>query len=222
MKIYDNYYDDFYNKKDFIHFKQDRTYVQLLCSFLPDPTNSSVLDVGCGRGYWSKLFHECGVGEVVGIDISYVGLNIARQESPAVKFILANANHLQFEDKTFDMVFCQGLSEFNTYDLSKTRNVVEELLRCLKDNGLFILAVSTNLSGKKRNGWIHHKPNRVVSYLASLGCQIEATYFIDRAVFLRLLGRHSVNSLFSKYLLPIICHITQLPACLVCITRKKR
>jgi ubiquinone/menaquinone biosynthesis C-methylase UbiE len=214
-------YDDFYSKKDFIHFKQDRIYIQKLCSFLPDPRNSSILDVGCGRGYWSNLFHDCGVGRVVGIDVSQTGLDIARQAVPSAEFILADANHLHFEEDTFDMVFCQGLSDYNTEDFSAVETMGRELLRFSKKDGLFVFAYSTNLSGRKRGNWIQHKPEKIKNYLRSLGCQLEAVYIIDRVIFLRLLGRHVFNGVFSKYTIPAICHLTKLRAHLICIGRKK-
>jgi ubiquinone/menaquinone biosynthesis C-methylase UbiE len=214
-------YDDFYCKTDFRHFKQDHVYVQMLCSFLTDLRHRSVLDVGCGRGYWSHLFHECGVGRVVGVDLSQTGLDVARREVPACEFILADAKQLQFADNTFDMVFCQGLSEYNTADLAKAQSVGQELLRCLKDTGLLVFANSTNLSGKSKNAWVNHRKETILRYLTSLNCQIEATYFFDRAIFLRLLGRNVIRKFISDYVLPFICHVTGFPALMVCIARKK-
>jgi SAM-dependent methyltransferase len=213
-------YDSFYSKKDFIHFKQDLVYVQKLCSFLPNPLNSSILDVGCGRGYWSQLFHECGIGRVVGIDISQVALDIARKEAPGAEYFMEDGKDLHFEEKSFDMVFCQGFSEFNSYDLDKTRSTGIGLFKCLKENGLFVIAGTTNLSGKMRGNWIQHKPQTIQDYLRGLGCRIEATYIIDRVIFLRIFRKYAFLGLFSKYTIPAICQLTKLRAHLVCIGRK--
>lgn len=213
-------YNEMYRQHDFIHFKQDRIYIRKLCSFLPDIRHSSVLDVGCGRGYWTKLFQECGVGRAVGIDISRIGLDIARREVPSAEFVLADARHLQFRDNTFDIIFCQGLSDFNIEDLAQAE-AGPELLRCLKNNGLFIFATSTNLTGKKRGTWIQHKPEYIRYYLRTLGYQIEANYLIDRVIFLRLLGSHVFNGFFSKYTIPAICRLTGLRGQFICIGRKK-
>ena len=215
-------YDDFYSRGDFIHFTQDRTYINQLCSFLPDPTHSRVLDVGCGRGYWTRLFLECGVGQVTGIDLSPVAVELAKHLVSEGRFLAADASHLPFEDKTFDTVFCQGLSLYNTVDLPKTRELGIELLRCCKDNGLLVFAMTTNLSGKLKRGFRQHKLESVISYLESLDCQIVVTYFIDRFVFLRLLGRNVFKPLFARYTIPFICHLTGLPGLLVCVTRKKQ
>ncbi len=213
-------YDEMYRQNDFIHFKQDRKYIRKLCSFLSDPGNSAVLDVGCGRGYWTKLFKECGVGRAVGIDISRTGLDIARQEAPSAEFVLADARHLQFGDNTFDMIFCQGLSDFNTDELAKAE-AGTELLRCLKKGGLFIFATTTNLTGKKRGSWVQHKPENIRYYLRTLGYDIEAAYLIDRVIFLRLLGKYVFSSFFSKYAIPAICRLTGLRGQYICIGRKK-
>jgi ubiquinone/menaquinone biosynthesis C-methylase UbiE len=213
-------YDEMYRKNDFVHFKQDRIYIRKLCSFLADPGQSSVLDVGCGRGYWTRLFQEGGIGRVVGIDISQIGLEAARREVPGAEFIEADARHLQFADKSFDVIFCQGLSDFNTPDLSGAE-AGPELYRCLKEGGLFIFATTSNLSGKKRITWMQHKPEDVRIYLRTLGYQIEATYFIDRVIFLRLFGKYVFHSFFSKYTIPAICRLTGLRGQLICIGRKR-
>jgi ubiquinone/menaquinone biosynthesis C-methylase UbiE len=213
-------YDDLYRKKDFVHFKQDHIYIQKLCSFLMDPQNSTVLDVGCGRGYWSKLFQECGIGRVIGIDISSVGLDIARRECEGIEFFLEDAKHLKFKNKTFDLIFCQGLSLYNTTDLSSVRSVGIEFQRCLKDGGLFVFAYTTNLSGRDNGSWVQHKPESISNHLESLGYKIESSFLLDRVVFLRLFGKYAFNMVFADFILPAICRITKLRVCMVCIARR--
>lgn len=220
MEKVTNQYDDFYDRKDFAHFKRDREYVHILSSFLADPGKSSVLDVGCGRGYWCQLFQEFGL-YTIGIDLSLVGLKKARQDTRAGEFLLANASRLPFSDNAFDMIFCQGLSAHNTHDLSEPQSIGLELLRCLKENGLFVIGYSTNLSGKTQHGWINHGKKTIVGFVESLACKVEATYFIDRAVLLRLLGRNATKKVFCDYGLPIACRITGLPGLMICIGRKK-
>jgi ubiquinone/menaquinone biosynthesis C-methylase UbiE len=216
-----NFYDDFYRKKDFRHFKQDRVYIQLLCTYLLNPSESIVLDVGCGKGYWSKLFRECGIGHIIGSDISRTAINIARQFD-SVDFMLSDANHCNFRDETFDLVFCQGLPLFNIDDLLILKILGFEFLRCLKNNGIFVFAWATNLSGKRnKNSWINHKQESIQNYLVNLGYQIEATYLIDRLFFLRIFGRNVDKNIFTKYILPAICRLTKLPVYVVFIVRKK-
>lgn len=214
-------YDAFYLNRDFVHFKQDKTYVRFLVSKLRNLETSSVLDVGCGRGYWSKLIKENRVGRVVGIDISRIGLEMAREAIPDIEFALADATRLPYADQSFDMIFCQGLSIFSIDDLSTVKTTGLELLRCLKDDGIFVFAYATNLSGKMKSSWFHHRQSAVVDYFRSLGCSIANIYLVERLIMLRLFGRLAINSIFLKHALPVVCRITGLPICLVVIAVKR-
>jgi len=213
-------YDAMYPDRDFVHFSQDEKYVRFLVSKLRNPETSSVLDVGCGRGYWSRLFKENGVGHVVGIDVSQVGLRTAREAISDVEFALADATRLPYADQSFDMMFCQGLCIFATDDLSTIKTDALELLRCLKDDGLFFFASATNLSGKWKGSWLQHKQSTVVDFFRSLGCDIVDVYLVERLIMLRLFGRFAITNNLLKHALPIVCCITGLPICLVVIARK--
>ena len=214
-------YDAFYSTRDFVHFKQDKIYVRFLVSKLRNPETSSVLDVGCGRGYWSRLLKENRVGHVVGIDISQTGLRMAREAIPDIELTLADGTELPYADQSFDMIFCQGLSIFSIGDLSKVKTAGLELLRCLKDDGIFVFAYATNLSGKMKGNWYHHKQSTIVDYFPNLGCNIASIYLVERLVMLRLFGKLAITSIFLKHALPVVCRITGLPICLVVIAGKR-
>lgn len=215
------YYDDFYTKNDFVHFQQDLLYIKFLSCLISDRSKKVILDVGCGRGYWSNLFYINGISNVVGIDISLVGLKNARSNSPHINFVLCDARFLAFKDESFDLIFCQGLSLFNTENLEETKQLGFELIRCLKKSGYFVFASSTNLSGKLTKGWQNHKINYVKNYIYSLGCNIEGTYLFDRRIFLKIFGNMAFKSIFSKAIMPVVCSITRLPASLVCVAKKR-
>ena len=214
-------YDAFYLNRDFVHFKQDKIYVRFLVSKLRNLETSSVLDVGCGRGYWSKLFKENRVGHVVGIDISQIGLKMAREAIPDTEFTLADATRLPYADQSFDMIFCQGLSIFSIDDLSKVKTTGLELLRCLRDDGILVFAYATNLSGKMKGSWFQHRQSAIVDYFPSLGCNIANIYLVERLIMLRLFGKLAINNIFLKHTLPVVCRITGLPICLVVIAGKR-
>jgi ubiquinone/menaquinone biosynthesis C-methylase UbiE len=213
-------YDAFYLNRDFVHFEQDKIYIRFLVSKLRNLETSYVLDVGCGRGYWSELFKENRLGHVVGIDISQTGLKIGRESSPDIEFTLADATKLPYADKSFDMIFCQGLSIFSIDDLSKVKTTGLELFRCLKDDGIFVFAYVTNLSGKMKGSWFQHKQSSIVDYFPSLGCNIVNIYLVERFIMLKLFGKLAINNIFLKHTLPLVCRITGLPICLVVIAVK--
>lgn len=98
-----------------------------------------VLDVACGTGdVTAKLFDQgCAV---TGVDLSEEMMDIARQKVPEATYILANAEHLPFEDSTFDAVACAfGVRNFVHLEVG-----LREMLRVLKPGGkLVILELAT-------------------------------------------------------------------------------
>ena len=65
--------------------------------------NLTVLDVGCGNGYFTSNFSK--FSYTVGLDYSRFMLSI----NPCNKLIQSSALSLPFKDNTFDLVFCSNL-----------------------------------------------------------------------------------------------------------------
>ena len=65
----------------------------------------SVLDVGCGIGTLSNLFHQCGA-IVTGIDVSLESIQVARQRYPDIRFIHGDFCEGYFGE--YDLVFAFG------------------------------------------------------------------------------------------------------------------
>ncbi len=67
----------------------------------------SVLDMGCGAGFFSLLAKEMGAGYVLGVDVSQKQIDIARENAAMlhadIEFIKADVTALQL-DKRFDVV----------------------------------------------------------------------------------------------------------------------
>lgn len=57
----------------------------------PLTSRTRVLDVGCGNGYTASVFSDLGC-EVVGIDLSDSGIEVARRQFPKVRFELLAAD----------------------------------------------------------------------------------------------------------------------------------
>jgi ubiquinone/menaquinone biosynthesis C-methylase UbiE len=60
---------------------------------------ASVLDVGCGIGYLSRLFLR-----YIGVDLDIEGLRIAKRLFPSRDYLCASATHLPFRDNSFDTI----------------------------------------------------------------------------------------------------------------------
>lgn len=78
----------------------DREFI-LLRNLLKTGKEGSLLDVGCGTGYFSRRFARLGLS-VTGIDPDPEALNFARQQGGDIHYLHGNAMELPFHDNAFD------------------------------------------------------------------------------------------------------------------------
>lgn len=115
-----------------------------------------VLEVGCGRGSLSSHFasngHECHL-----LDISETVINTAKtifkKNNHDAHFYVGDANALEFEEDTFDVIVSIGLLEhFESLD-----EIINEQYRVLKKNGILInYVVPENLENVQKDfNWIN-------------------------------------------------------------------
>lgn len=101
-------------------------------------SGSRILDIGTGTGKQAFAFAKTG-HEVVGIDLSEDMLNVAKRKNKYenVKFQIADAAHLPFEDKRFD-VCCVS---FALHDMLATirEKALKEMSRVTKPNGMVVI-----------------------------------------------------------------------------------
>jgi SAM-dependent methyltransferase len=78
------------------------TEFRLLCELLRCERGKSLLDVGCGTGYFTRRFaREAGL-QVVGLDPNSRWLDFARAHAGGEQYCLGSALCLPFADKSFD------------------------------------------------------------------------------------------------------------------------
>jgi SAM-dependent methyltransferase len=77
----------------------------LLRSMLRPDADSSLLDVGCGTGHFTRAFAARATGAVVGLDPNLAWLAYARAHS-AASYVAGRAELLPFPDKSFDFSIC--------------------------------------------------------------------------------------------------------------------
>jgi 2-polyprenyl-3-methyl-5-hydroxy-6-metoxy-1,4-benzoquinol methylase len=110
------------------------------------PRGASVLDAGCGNGYFAQKLHEKGF-EVCGMDLEESGVVQARKLCPDVQFQVGSL----YDDigrlfkRQFDAVVSLEVIE-HLYD---PRRFVDKMHECLVPSGLFIL--STPYHGYLKN-----------------------------------------------------------------------
>jgi ubiquinone/menaquinone biosynthesis C-methylase UbiE len=104
---------------------------------LEDPI--SVLDVGCGTGWFAVQLHtRLPNSTICGIDISAQMIHLARQKSsslPNVHFKVGDAQKIDYPSETFDYITC--IHSFRHY--SDPSAALREFYRVLKREGTLLL-----------------------------------------------------------------------------------
>lgn len=79
----------------------EREY-RLVCRGLEMRAGTSLLDVGCGTGWFTRRFARAGLA-VTGLDLDREALAFARERSPGgIAFVQGDARRLPFADRSFD------------------------------------------------------------------------------------------------------------------------
>lgn len=116
----------------------DSGYEHALQSLQIKP-NQTLLDIGCGTGYFSDLAHKQGV-DVTGIDASEELIKQAKKRNSEIKFSSGEMEELPFEDNAFDFV-----CGFNSYQYAADlKNALSEAKRTLKDKGKLVVMIWGN------------------------------------------------------------------------------
>jgi 2-polyprenyl-3-methyl-5-hydroxy-6-metoxy-1,4-benzoquinol methylase len=116
---------------------------EILLAEAPPPCR--VLDLGCGNGFSANQLSELGY-EVIGVDSSESGIEIARKAYPKVKFVVDSAyNDLAAKYGRFQAVTSLEVIE-HCYD---PRKFAERLYEVLEPGGLGI--ISTPYHGYLKN-----------------------------------------------------------------------
>ena len=79
----------------------------LLCQLIQPINNSSLLDVGCGSGYFSRKFADYGLN-VTGIDPDQAMINFAISQNSDIHYIIGDALALPFNKSEFD--YCNAIT----------------------------------------------------------------------------------------------------------------
>jgi ubiquinone/menaquinone biosynthesis C-methylase UbiE len=79
----------------------------LLMKLIQPIANQSLLDVGCGTGYFTQRFNDAGL-RVCGIDPDNAMLQYAKSKNKEIEYLQANAYDLPFDDASFD--YCTAIT----------------------------------------------------------------------------------------------------------------
>ena len=150
-----------------------------------DMTGMTVLDLGCGYGWYTDYFRSIGA-DVVGVDGAEDMLRIARERYPHSIFEMCNiARTFPFADASFDLVFCNQV----LMDIEDIDPVFAECHRILKPRGTLYYSIVhpafyASRWLKDEHGLDHAKA--VASYLTP--CALTNTFWGETTHFHRPLS----------------------------------
>lgn len=96
----------------------------------------SVLDIGCGTGYFLSLLAPYDV-VLTGADIAASQLEVAKRYLPTATYAVAGMEALPFEDASFDYVVANNSVQFSP----DTHKALNEIYRVLKPGGKFVVTL---------------------------------------------------------------------------------
>lgn len=109
----------------------------------------AVLDVGCGEGQIARALAATGC-TVTGIDPTQRNLDVARERGGGPTYVLAGADTIPFDDRSFDaVVACLVFEHIDGLDAA-----VSEVARVLRPGGRFAFFLNHPLLQTPGSGWI--------------------------------------------------------------------
>ncbi len=105
------------------------------------PNGASVLDIGCGIGILMERLKNEKKCNVFGLDISKIAIEEVNKKG--MPGIVANVNNIPFPSNTFDVVIATEVLEH----LRRPKNLFKQIIKILKDSGLFIVSTPYNALG---------------------------------------------------------------------------
>ena len=134
-----------------------RPFIKALVKRAKLKKNHRLLDAGCGQGFFTSLFADCGL-QTLGVDISVEGISQAKKihGRGGVEFEVGDVYNLPYEGM-FDCVYTRSCSLYNRSNFADDHSVSDALLKYVKPGGVLIFDYYSNLClRKKSESWIYH------------------------------------------------------------------
>jgi len=150
----------------------------ILKGLLSGTSGKKALDIGTGRGHFALYLAKLGF-DVTGVDISDKMIHHAKchaeEKKLGVNFLVGDAEHLQFDDNTFDVVVSRNL----LWTLPSPKKALKEWRRVMKPEAN--LVVSDGLWMNYTWARLHHLGWRILNGLSNRSGFISARFFCTYA-----------------------------------------
>lgn len=113
----------------------DGPKIKAICKLLPEIKGKDVLDVGCGPGTNTASFDGT---RYIGIDINRSYIETAHKRFPNHRFIIADANAIDFPSESFDCILINSMIHHMNNEQAK--KMFQSLKAIIKKNGFMIIS----------------------------------------------------------------------------------
>jgi len=162
-----------------------KDWLDALKAHLQPTPSSRVLDIGCGSGRPVARTLVAAGHRVVGVDISDVQIEKARENVPTAEFIRGDATTLEFDDASFDAVV--SFYTFIHLPLEEQLPLLKKVSGWLKPGGVFVATVGHEawtgtmpdwLGGKTLMWWSQADAGTYEAWLKQVGLEVREQKFI--------------------------------------------
>lgn len=187
-------------RREELHSAISERWLHEILPRLPKREHLRILDVGCGTGFFTILLQKQG-HEVTGIDLTpdmiLHGRELAQEEQADCKLEVMDAENLEFEDESFDVVISRNL----TWTLPNVGHAYREWYRVLKKGGVLInfdanygKSDFTDTTGLPEEHAHNQLGNEMMKECENIKRQLPISSYIRPAWDLETLGRIGVES----------------------------
>ncbi len=125
------------------------TFLELCDKFKIDFSNITVLEIGCGTGFYTNILQKCGCINYTGLDITSVLFPSLKKKYSNYRFLKRDITKYRPETKKYDLIVMIDVTQHITNDL-KFRRAMANIRAALNDNGIFIVTSWLSDTEKQR------------------------------------------------------------------------
>jgi ubiquinone/menaquinone biosynthesis C-methylase UbiE len=170
-----NYADKFIDELRHKHL--DRILLKSFAS--ENSANGTLIDLGCGPGQTTKYLSECGVTDILGVDISSNMVTVAKNINPHLHFETADILNLKYPDNSFGSAI--AFYAIVHFDYEQLKTAFKEIKRVLTNTGQFLFSFHIGGNVVHMDNFLDHhvhidfyffETNKITGLLTEIGFEI--------------------------------------------------
>jgi ubiquinone/menaquinone biosynthesis C-methylase UbiE len=100
--------------------------------------NGRTIDLGCGPGQTTRFLYNCGLTNIIGVDIALEMVKVAKKLFPAITFETGDMLNLKYPEQSFNSAI--AFYSIVNFDHDKVKTALKEIHRILKQQGQFLFS----------------------------------------------------------------------------------